>query len=359
MRFSRSLFRAGALGALLLLGGCRAVGPPTIPRDRFDYSRAIADSWKQQTLLNIVKTRYMDVPVFLDVASVVSGYQWETTANIGGSVSSKGAVQGDTLNMGASGRYTDRPTVTYAPKTGDRFLESLLTPVPPGRVFQLLQAGYSADFILELCLDSICGLHNQPSNLASKRSADPEFFEALQLLREVQDANGFGMRVEPAGKERGLDTVLFFRQQDVDPEILAKATRLRELLHLPAQASRFRLVSSPVQGEADELSVVSRSMLQVMIGLSRGVDIPPVHQTRKLTPPLSGEREGASLLLHVRSGTEKPANAFTAVEYQGAWFWIAEDDWKSKRTFAAIMFLFTMLGSGQAEQMPVLTIPTQ
>jgi len=352
-------FRLALPALLLILIGCKAIGPPTIPRDRFDYSRAIADSWKQQTLLNIVKVRYMDVPIFLDVASVVSGYQWETAASAGGTVSSSKAVQGDFLSLGASGKYTDRPTITYAPKTGDKFLESLLTPIAPARVFQLLQAGYAADFVLELSLDSFSGLRNRPANIGSKRQADPAFFEALQLLREVQDADGFGMRVEPASKEKGPDIVLFFRQQDVDPDVLAKAVRIRELLGLPAQASKFRLVFSPVRGQGDELAVGSRSMLQIMIALSRGVDIPPAHKERRLTPPLSAEESGASPLLHVRSGPDRPADAFTAVDYNGAWFWIAEDDWRSKRTFAAIMFLFTMLGSGQAEQLPVLTIPTQ
>ncbi len=344
---------------ILFLAACKPIGPPTIPRDRFDYSRAIADSWKQQTLLNIVKVRYMDVPIFLDVTSVVSGYQWETAGNIGGTVSSSGAVQGDYLNLGASGKYTDRPTITYAPKTGDKFLESLLTPISPPRVFQLLQAGYAADFVLELSLDSLCGLRNRPANIGSKRQADPEFFEALQLLRDIQDADGFGMRVEPAGKEKGPDTVIFFRQQDVDPDTLAKAVRLRQLLRLPVETSKFRLVFSPVGGQKDELAVASRSMLQIMLGLARGVDIPPAHQERKLTPPLTAEESGASPLLRVRSGPDRPVDAFTTVEYQGAWFWIADDDWRSKRTFAAIMFLFTMLGSGQTENLPVLTIPTQ
>ncbi len=41
---------------LLLAGlsGCASIGPGTVARDRFDYITAISDSWKSQTLLNLV-----------------------------------------------------------------------------------------------------------------------------------------------------------------------------------------------------------------------------------------------------------------------------------------------------------------
>jgi hypothetical protein len=357
LQFTSSIRWAALLG-LVLLGGCRTVGPPTIPRDRFDYSRAIADSWKQQTLLNVVKTRYIDLPIFLDVASVVSGYQWETSGNVGGTVSSDKAVQGNYLNLGVQGRYTDRPTITYFPKTGDKFLEGMIQPFPPAAIFQLLQAGYAADFIFELSLDSICGLRNRPLILGSKRQADPEFFEVLRLLREIQDASGLGMRVETA-KDGRPATVVFFRQEGVEPELVAKSKRIRELLRLPPDVQAFRLVASPVRGRDDELTVSTRSLLQIMTALSLGVDVPAAHRERKLTPTFPDESSGSSPLLQVRSGPEKPDDSFAAVPYEGAWFWIAADDWRSKRTFVTIMFLFTMIGTTDQEKTPVLTIPTQ
>ena len=43
-------------------------------RDRFDYIEAISDSWRAQTLFNMVKLRYGDAPVFLDVALVINQY---------------------------------------------------------------------------------------------------------------------------------------------------------------------------------------------------------------------------------------------------------------------------------------------
>ena len=65
-----------ALFALVLTGqaGCQHYGPRSIVADRFPYNEAIATSWKEQTLLNIVKMRYMDTPFFVDVPQITSGY---------------------------------------------------------------------------------------------------------------------------------------------------------------------------------------------------------------------------------------------------------------------------------------------
>jgi hypothetical protein len=87
-------------------------GPKSIEVDRFDYSTAIADSWKQQTLLNIVKLRYLDLPVFVDVSSIVAGYSIETSASVGGQLSSAESVQRNSLTLSGASKYTDRPTIT-------------------------------------------------------------------------------------------------------------------------------------------------------------------------------------------------------------------------------------------------------
>ena len=123
-----------AIIAIFWLIGCTHLGPKTVPRDRFDYNSAIADSWKEQTLLNIVKMRYTDMPLFIEVASVVSGYTLEGSVNLGGTVSSEDAVSGDFLSLGTAGKYTDRPTITYAPITGAKFNANVMTPIPPQAV---------------------------------------------------------------------------------------------------------------------------------------------------------------------------------------------------------------------------------
>ncbi|MGN6731701.1 MAG: hypothetical protein ACTHMB_06965 [Candidatus Binatia bacterium] len=76
-----------SLATLLLTGlsGCASVGPGTVARDRFDYISAISDSWKSQMLLNLVKLRYGDAPVFLDVASVINQYGIEGSLGFSGS----------------------------------------------------------------------------------------------------------------------------------------------------------------------------------------------------------------------------------------------------------------------------------
>ena len=47
---------------LFVFVGCASMGARTIPKDRFNYTGAISESWKTQMLLNMVSLRYGDVP---------------------------------------------------------------------------------------------------------------------------------------------------------------------------------------------------------------------------------------------------------------------------------------------------------
>ena len=104
------------VGAVVISAGCSSIGPQTIPRDRIEYSEAIANSMHRQMLLNIVRLRYGEMPLFLDVSSVINQY----TAT--GSASALLVPDGDS-EFGAGGSYSDRPTVTFPSTPG--------TPSPP------------------------------------------------------------------------------------------------------------------------------------------------------------------------------------------------------------------------------------
>ena len=227
----RQHFLAFVLAGAMALTGCKHIGPKTVAVDRFDYSSAIADSWKQQTLLNIVKLRYMDLPVFVDVASIVSGYSLESGISAGGSLPQNGNMGGNTAVLGGSAKFTDRPTITYVPMTGEKFLRGLITPIDPKNIFSLLQSGYAADFILGLAVESLNGVRNRSTAGGVVREADPDFIRVLELLREVQWAGAFGMRVEE-DKVKGSLGVVFFRRDDVTPDIAEKAGEIRRLLKL-------------------------------------------------------------------------------------------------------------------------------
>src|SRR5688572_33058469 len=99
--------------AVAMITGCQGVGPATVARDRSDYSSSISESWKRQTLLNIVKLRYLDPPIFVDVGQIVAGYTLETGISAGGSFPETSSFGGTTATVGGTAKYTDRPTITY------------------------------------------------------------------------------------------------------------------------------------------------------------------------------------------------------------------------------------------------------
>jgi len=343
-----------------VLAGCTHIGPKTVTVDRFDYSSAIADSWKQQTLLNIVKMRYMDLPVFVDVASIVAGYSLETGLTVGGSLPETSALGGNTATLGGSARFTDRPTITYVPLTGEKFLRGLITPIDPKHIFFMLQAGYPADFILGLTVESLNGVRNRSTAGGTVREVDPEFVRVLGLLRDVQAAGAFGMRVEE-DKAKGSTAVLFFRRDDVSADIAEKTAEIRQLLKLPADQQKYVLAYSPVRGAENELAVNSRSMLQIMAAFASYLDVPEAHLKDQWAMPAveNSATESRQDMVKIHSSKEEPADAFAAVHYRGHWFWVDDGDWRTKRALTAVMFFFTLAETGSSDRLPLITIPAQ
>ena len=341
--------------AAVWLASCQSVGPTTIPRDRFDYSTAIGDSWKRQTLLNIVRLRYADPPIFVDVGQVIAGYSLETVVSAGGGVSSPGA---DTATLGAQGRFTDRPTITYTPLTGNRFIENIATPISPRAIFETIENGFPAHAMLQMGVASINGLHNVDSDLDGARPADPRFLEVASLLRDAQRTGGVGtrLRLDPGGQHA---VVLTLRNPQATPQDLAAGRRVRELLGLDQDATEFELVGGDFATHRRQIAVRGRSLLRVLQVLALYVDVPEQdvaegRATAGLAVPGDQPRT-----FRVLSADDEPADASVAVRYRGRYFYVSDRDLGSKRLLSFIMILFSLADRSEDAAKPVITIPAQ
>ena len=164
--------------AVLCPLGCQHIGPSTIVEDRVAYDDAVATSWKEQTLLNIVKLRYFDTPFFTDVAQIVSGYSLGAQATPTPGFTNRyfpGASFGDRLmgSLPLQAAYIDRPTVSYAPQTRPDFIRNLTVPLPPTAVLYLMQAGYPVDLVFDLTLDAINGIPGRSCLRGTSPAGEP------------------------------------------------------------------------------------------------------------------------------------------------------------------------------------------
>lgn len=346
-------------GLAAALAGCAHIGPATIPRDRFDFNTALSDSWKEQTLLNIIRLRYADSPVFLEVSQIISGYTLEGTVQAGATLPSGGS---DIFSLGAAGKYTDRPTITYSPLTGADFMRALITPIPPAVIFNLMDAGWPAERILSLCVQTINGLQNERFSALGRQAGDPEFRRLVQLIGEVQAAGALQMRLDKGADNKDV-TVLFFRPIELLPEIEAKGREVRTLLGLEPGRRQFRLVYGPTAGSSDEIAVLSRSMMHILVNLAAGVDVPAEDVAAgRASPGMPAAAPDAvpdateQALFVVHGGAERSPEAFAAVRYRNRWFWIDDRDLASKRTLAFVLALFAVAETGPRQGLPVVTI---
>lgn len=341
-----------AIGIALLVASCASVGPATIPRDRFDYSSAIVESWKRQMLLNIVRLRYGDPPVFLDVASVINQYTLESLVSATGANAT--VLSGESIyGVGANVRFADRPTITYHPLTGEKFTRELLTPIPPVALMSLIQAGYPAAFIFRIAVRSINGITNRSDIMLMQHPGDPEFVQLLDALGRLQQSDAVGMRIKDLDGDR--HAVIFIRAEDIGQQEIEDSRTVRRLLGIPGNTLELKLVFGSVPAAPDELAILSRSLLEMMLELSADADIPPEHLTDGRATPTT-EHPDTEPLMHIKVQTDRPDDAYAAVPFQDHWFWIDNTDLRSKRVMAFMMILFSLAESGGGAQAPVVTV---
>jgi hypothetical protein len=354
-------------GLLLLpamLGGCSSIGPGAVTRDRFDYTAAVSDSWKSQMLLNLVKIRYGDAPVFLDIGQIVAGYSFQRSlgATAGTSLYNGGPAPSATIGtfgVAAGGTLNDSPTVTYSPMAGERFARSLMMPIPPSVILSLIQAGDPIEEVFRTSVQSINGVDNRRVGRMYVRRANPEFYAILPNLERLQLSGDIGMQIDTADNVTKLYMIIRPRIAAAEETGLRNMARI---LGLDPSAREFRIVYGNVAKNENEIAILTRSIYEILTDMASYITVPEEHVADKRVRPTPacdvGPNGMLSPLIRINSSSERPADAFVAVPYSGYWFSIDNKDLTSKQRFSSFMFLFTFVETGSKEAAPILTIPT-
>jgi len=348
-------------GLAILLAGCAQHGPDLVKAGRNDYNNVLVQTEKEERLLNLVRLRYADSPMMLQVSSVSTSFTWSQSAS---AEAFKFEPSSSDSNVGARGNlaYSERPTVTYTPLGGKNFVQNLLKPVDLNSLLLLGGSGWSIERLIRVMVNRVNGLPNAQEASGPTPLTAPsyeEFIRVAKLLRilQVRDAltggyrNVDGMQIPAVRIERSA----------LDSD---EVHELYRLLGLKAGSEIIGLDDRGRLQRSDTIGFELRPLISIMFFLSHAVEIPQRDQAAgRVTVTRDGDGQPFDWsritrdLLVIKSQTEPPVNAAVAVQYRGSWFYIDDSDMNSKYTFMLLGAL-TALQAGQIESVgPLLTLP--
>jgi hypothetical protein len=336
---------------LLIFLSCKSVGPKVIPEDQFNFNSSISTASNEQLLVNLIRLRYLESPVFLKVSSVIN--QYTRSGGVNAQAGLNNAIPTGANSAIASGNlaWSNTPTITYIPISGREFSTNLLLPIPPGSLINMVQAGWPIDLVLSLGVFSINGLKDDVARPSVRREANTEFSELIDLWQKLSHAGILGTR-------RTEQDLLFFRE-NYPSQYRASVLRFKSLLELDPDLSEFPIEYGRVQRNNGEIRILSGSIWEIMLNLSWQFNVPEEHvasgRTAEAFRPLNRQKAPP---LDLRFSKEKPENAFISVFQQGYWFYIDADDRLSKRNFSFLQLLLNLAESTPISQGPMVTVPT-
>ena len=349
---------------ILLSGCCCRVGPGQMEEDTLCYNHAVQTSTDKQVLLNLVRLRYRDTPAFLDVGVISAAYEIERTSKL--PITFDNSIHPSGIDftkvvpeIGCS--YNEKPTTTYSPLTGQRFVTQLLTPISINQIVLLNDMGWRIDRLFRLCVQRINRIRNAPTASGPTPDYTPEYDDYLTLMEafyhlEQNDAIHLLPRNNPVSG--AVEPVIYLDSKRGNTEMLAKVW---QLLKLNEGTEIVRLVpnnANPRQG--DELYLDTRSPLGILYFLSHAVRVPEAHENCHWVTATDDRGEIFEWnrvlggLMNIRCGAPRQ-NPAVIVQYRGIPFYIGDSDLESKSTFSLLSQLLA-LQFGEA-QLPILTLP--
>ena len=350
----------------LFFCGCNSIGPMAMKGERINYNVALQQTNDEQLLLNLVRLKYQDNPIFIEVSGINSKLSFQTSAEVGAELKEK---KYDIFTLGGGVAYMTEPVITYTPLQGEDFVQRLLMPISLNTFMHLYQSGWGLKRLMRLCVQRINEVENAPRGGGPTPKKSPEhknFARILDLTRELEQQRGIGFIYE------------VFPSEDQQPRIVMKVTNeawtypemeeLAEILHLVKGKRHYPLSYPSVEHEEnqeyDRLIMETRSVMGILFLLSQLVEIPAQHiQDGKviITRDDTGQPFDWNLivgkLFHIKSHASKPTQASVAIHYRGSWFFIDDSDTETKSTFSLLSQLLALQSGKTDRLLPLLTLP--
>src|SRR5271166_5275309 len=263
---------------LLVLGsgvsGC--VGPNAVRYTRLRYNEVIRDTNHQQLLLNIVRLRYADSPVVIDLPNITSQFE---VAGRGNYLGGYGYETPGRASLGF-GELTlrDSPTLSYHPREGREIAKALLNPFST-ELFSLVNTGAGLEKLLLMSINDINDVPNAP--------------RATTLIPRVPDDNALflhGIRLLASLRDRDATELAFGTNDDSDDSsdpIPRGSVQGRDLLNAARDGYVYR---NQRDGQMTLLKREKGLYLRIRAPYVHSPEMEEVAQIFRLTPGLSRYR---------------------------------------------------------------------
>jgi len=342
-------------GICLAGTACTTLGPRSLKADQVDYARALGDAKKRQILSMIVGLRYADTPSLLNVSQIIAGYTFTGTA--GAQLNTLPDAGGP--KTGATGMlsYSDHPTFTFTPTTGEDYAKAYIHPLPPALILPLAQSGIPIDLLLRITVQSIAGLNNAAMLGGKGGSGSPGFFELLRVLRRLQLAGVLSIEYRPGSNSGEIKAAFAPLQAGESAETAADELRARQLLRISGDKSEYQIVYGTVAPGPNTIPVITRSVLAILTDLGAEIPVSPSDISRGATQPTLGLVGGETRPVMVIHVGKPAADAYATIGYRSSQYWIDDADFDSKYALTIVQNLMALAEVTDTSHAPVVTVP--